>query len=235
MAALSTLTFAVPWLLAGLAVLPLLFIFLRVQPPAPRVIAFPPIALLAGLVPERARAQRTPWWLILLRLLIAGLLIVSFAGPRLDSGRDLPGQGPLLLVVDNGWAAAADWPARQAEAMAAVTRAGLTGRPVWVMPTASPAPPGPLSPAAAATAVRALKPRSWATDRAAVIATRTRRMAPPAGSLWIYDGAGSGAAALAQATARFGPLVVRQAKRAPLVLDTPTEGPAGLNLSVRRP
>ena len=27
MAALSTLTFAVPWLLAGLAVLPLLFIF----------------------------------------------------------------------------------------------------------------------------------------------------------------------------------------------------------------
>ena len=96
MAALSTLTFAVPWLLAGLAVLPLLFIFLRVQPPAPRVIAFPPIALLAGLVPERARAQRTPWWLILLRLLIAGLLIVAFAGPRLDSGRDLPGQGPLL-------------------------------------------------------------------------------------------------------------------------------------------
>ena len=235
MAALSTLTFAVPWLLAGLAVLPLLFIFLRVQPPAPRVIAFPPIALLAGLVPERARAQRTPWWLILLRLLIAGLLIVSFAGPRLDSGRDLPGQGPLLLVVDNGWAAAADWPARQAEAMAAVTRAGLTGRPVWVMPTASPAPPGPLSPAAAATAVRALTPRPWATDRAAVIATLERRMAPPAGSLWIYDGAGSGAAALAQATARFGPLVVRQTKRAPLVLDTPTEGPAGLNLSVRRP
>ena len=42
-----------------------------------------------------------------------------------------------------------------AEAMAAVIRAGLTGRPVWVMPTASPAPPGPLSPAAAATAAAA--------------------------------------------------------------------------------
>ena len=128
MAALSTLTFALPWLLAGLLALPLLFVFLRVQPPSPRVVAFPPIALLAGLVPERARAQRTPWWLILLRLLIAALLIVAFAGPRLDSGRDLPGQGPLLLVIDNGWAAAADWPARQAEALAAVTRAGLADR-----------------------------------------------------------------------------------------------------------
>ena len=40
------------------------------------------------------------------------------------------------------------------------------------------------------------------------------------------DGAGPGAV-LAQATARFGPLVVRQAKRTPLVLDTSTEGPAG--------
>ena len=44
MAALSTLTFAMPWLLAGLLALPLLFVFLRVQPPAPRLVVFPPIA-----------------------------------------------------------------------------------------------------------------------------------------------------------------------------------------------
>ena len=108
--------FAQPWLLvAGLA-LPALWLLLRVTPPAPRRIAFPPFLLLAKLVsPERTPA-RTPWWLLLLRLVIAALLIVALAGPVLNPAPRLGGSGPLLLVVDNGWAAAKHWDERIAVA-----------------------------------------------------------------------------------------------------------------------
>ncbi len=89
------LAFAQPWLLvAGLA-LPALWLLLRVTPPAPRRIAFPPFLLLAKLVsPERTPA-RTPWWLLLLRLVIAALLIVALAGPVLNPAPRLGGSGPL--------------------------------------------------------------------------------------------------------------------------------------------
>ena len=55
---------------------------------------------------------RTPWWLLLLRLLIAALLIFALAGPVLNPAPRLGGGGPLLLVVDNGWAAARHWSQR---------------------------------------------------------------------------------------------------------------------------
>ena len=66
MLSLGVLAFTQPWLLlAGLS-LPALWLLLRVTPPAPRRISFPPLLLLAGLVsPERTPA-RTPWWLLLL-------------------------------------------------------------------------------------------------------------------------------------------------------------------------
>ena len=60
-------------------------------------------------------------------------------------------------------------------------------------------------------------------------------MVPPAGTLWIYDGVGADADALARTAARWGPLAVRQGDRAPLVLDSPVAGPTGLSLAVRRP
>ncbi|MGH7055608.1 MAG: BatA domain-containing protein, partial [Stellaceae bacterium] len=43
------LAFASPWLLLALAGLPVIWWLLRVTPPAPRRIAFPPIRLLLGL------------------------------------------------------------------------------------------------------------------------------------------------------------------------------------------
>ena len=51
---LGPLAFASPWILAALALLPLLWWLLRVTPPAPRHVRFPAIRLLFGLEsPER--------------------------------------------------------------------------------------------------------------------------------------------------------------------------------------
>ncbi|HIC81436.1 MAG TPA: hypothetical protein EYP07_10800, partial [Kiloniellaceae bacterium] len=78
---LGLLAFAQPWLLLALLGLPVLWLLLRLTPPAPRRLSFPAIRLLIGLrVPEETPA-RTPWWLLLLRLLIAALIILGLAQP----------------------------------------------------------------------------------------------------------------------------------------------------------
>ena len=75
MLTLGSLTFAAPWLLAAMAVLPILWWLLRLTPPSPRRVAFPPIRLLFLLRPKEETPHRTPWWLILLRLIIAALVV----------------------------------------------------------------------------------------------------------------------------------------------------------------
>ena len=97
--------FAAPWVLLGLAALPALWWLLRVTPPAPRVQDFPAIRLLAGLRAREQTAARTPLWLLLLRTVAAALLVVGLAAPVLDAAGALPGAGPLILVMDDGWAA----------------------------------------------------------------------------------------------------------------------------------
>ena len=48
----------------------------------------------------------------------------------------LPGRGPVLLVMDNGWASAAGWPRRIQAADAMLDRAARAGRQVALLPTA---------------------------------------------------------------------------------------------------
>jgi hypothetical protein len=165
--------FAAPWVLLALAVLPALWWLLRVTPPAPRVQDFPAIRLLAGLRAREETAARTPIWLLLLRILAAALLIAGLARPVLDAAGALPGAGPLILVIDDGWSAAADWGARINAANAALDRAERAGRPVALLTTArSPqdAPPS-LSPSMPVAELRprlaALHPAAWPPDRAA--------------------------------------------------------------------
>ena len=67
---LGGLSFLSPWLLLALAGLPILWWLLRLTPPAPRRQSFPAIRLLFDLVPPEETPQRTPPWLIALRLLL---------------------------------------------------------------------------------------------------------------------------------------------------------------------
>ncbi|MBR0646931.1 BatA domain-containing protein, partial [Plastoroseomonas hellenica] len=116
MLSLGPFAFAAPWLLAALVALPVLVWLLRVTPPAAKRQSFPAIRLLRDLPPTEETPARTPWWLLLLRLVAAALIILGLARPIWQPGAATGGSGPLLIVVDDGWAAAADWPARAASA-----------------------------------------------------------------------------------------------------------------------
>ena len=63
---LGSLAFTSPWLLLALTALPALWWLLRVTPPSPRLVNFPPVRLLMALRPNEETPARTPWWLILL-------------------------------------------------------------------------------------------------------------------------------------------------------------------------
>src|SRR5271170_1341104 len=201
MLALGSLAFASPWLLAALAALPVIWWLLRVTPPAPRRIAFPAIRLLLGLTPREETPARTPWWLILLRTVIAALIIIALAHPLLNPQARLAGAGPVALVIDDGWAAARDWDRRQAAANDILAAAEREDRQIVLVTTApsasgEPAPPlAPIRAADARAAVEALRPKPWPGDRQAVLA-RLEAMPLPQGSLtvWLSDGIEDGSA-----------------------------------------
>ena len=199
----GALAFASPWVLAALAALPVIWFLLRVTPPAPRRIPFSAPWLMRGLVPREETPARTPWWLIVLRTALAALVIVALAHPLLHPEARLPGSGPLILVIDDGWAAARDWSRRQAAALDLLAQARREGRQVVLLTTAPTAagPPPPLAPlraADAAAAVAALAPKPWPVDRAAALARLQPLSLAGAAAVWISDGVrDAGSAALA--------------------------------------
>ena len=75
------LAFAEPLVLLGLLSLPILWWLLRLVPPRPRRIDFPPTRMLFDIAPKEETPARTPWWLTLLRLALAALVIIAAAGP----------------------------------------------------------------------------------------------------------------------------------------------------------
>ena len=195
MLALGSLAFVSPWLLVALAALPIIWWLLRVTPPAPRRIAFPAIRLLLGLVPREETPARTPLWLILLRMLLAALVIFAVAHPLLNPQARLAGTGPIVLVVDDGWAAAHDWPARQAALAELLAEAEREDRQVVLVTTASTAadePAAPLRPVRAAdagAAVQALLPKPWPVDRRVALGRLEALSLPEASSaVWLSDG-----------------------------------------------
>src|SRR5437660_3075207 len=167
MLALGSLAVASPWLLAALAALPVIWWLLRVTPPAPRRIAFPAIRLLLGLVPREETPARTPWWLILLRTILAALVIIGLAHPLLNPQARLGGSGPVALVIDDGWAAARDWARRETAAIDLLKEAEREDRQVVLVTTAPPVsdeklpPLAPVRAADARAAVQALQPKPW--------------------------------------------------------------------------
>ncbi|MDA5093568.1 DUF4159 domain-containing protein [Aliiroseovarius sp. KMU-50] len=133
---MGALGFTAPWLLLGLVALPLLWWFLRAVPPAPVRQKFPAVVLLFGLKDQQIEAQKTPWWLILIRLLAAAGLIIGFAGPVLSpedtSERARQSDKPLIVLIDSYWPAASDWSIRVEEVDNLLQQAQQGGRVVAI-------------------------------------------------------------------------------------------------------
>jgi hypothetical protein len=127
---IANLAFTTPLLLVALLALPILWWLLRAVPPAPIRRRFPGVALLLGLKDDDSQTDKTPWWLLLLRMLAVAAAIVGFRGPVLNPQTERAGDGPLLIVMDASWASARDWSDRTERVGALLDEAGRAGAPV---------------------------------------------------------------------------------------------------------
>ncbi len=105
---LSGLTFLAPLTLIGLLALPMIWWLLRVTPPLPKDTDFPPLRILRDVLTEEETPNSTPFWLLLFRLLMVTLIVLALARPIIQKAQGVEDR-PLVLVVENGWAAAANW------------------------------------------------------------------------------------------------------------------------------
>ncbi len=194
------LGFAQPLVLLGLLSLPVLWWLLRLVPPRPRRIDFPPTRLLFEIAPKEETPSRTPWWLTLLRLSLAALVIIAAAGPLWNPPLATTSRAaPLLIMLDDGWAAAASWDARLRTADELMARAEADSRGVAVLPLSETARDISLAVAGAARVqIKQFKPKPHAVDRAEALPLIERFLAtsPDVEIVWLSDGVdlGKGAA-----------------------------------------
>ena len=190
------LGFAQPLVLLGLLGLPILWWLLRLVPPRPRRIDFPPTRLLFEIAPREETPSRTPWWLILLRLTLAALIIVAAAGPLWNPPLARSDRGASLLVMlDDGWGAAASWDARLRTADEIIARADADDRGVALLPLSDTTRDLSLQTAGAARVqLKQLKPKPYTVDRteALPLLERFLKSAPSVEVVWLSDGVDMG-------------------------------------------
>jgi hypothetical protein len=167
------LSFGFPAILWGLLALPVIWWLLRLTPPRPQTEVFPPLKILARVRKKEETPHQSPWWLTLLRLMMAALIVLALAEPVFNPREALPtSRGALALVIDNGWASAPDWDRRVATAERLIDDANSNGVPVVLAFTAEKpnAEIGPFDAAAARDRLRAAQARPVPVDRAAIYA-----------------------------------------------------------------
>ena len=208
MLTVGALGFTAPALLAALIALPLLWWLLRAVPPAPVRRRFPGIALLIGLRERDPESQRTPWWLLMLRVGALAALILALAGPVLNPRSGGPAEGSLLVVMDAGWASARDWPGRIERVSRALAEARRDGRPVALVLRSEPPAEGVVFRDASHWQERlsALAPLPFAPPASA---DWLDGLPQPLETLWLSDGLeDEGRAALLNRLGALGPLTV---------------------------
>jgi hypothetical protein len=188
--------FAQPLVLLGLLSLPVLWWLLRLIPPRPRRLEFPPARLLFDIVPKEETPARTPWWLTLLRLLLTALVIIAAAGPQWNpSVATAGGNAPIALLIDDGWAAAATWEARIRTGEDALARAEADNRGVAIIPVSEAHRGISLqNPSAARVQLRQLQPKPHAVERGDALPALARFLAatPELDLIWLSDGVDAG-------------------------------------------
>jgi hypothetical protein len=198
---IGMLGFLQPWILTALIALPVIWLLLRFTPPRPILVAFPPIRLLLGLNSEEETPARSPWWLTLLRLLVAALIIFALALPILNpEKRTNSTASDVLIVVDNGWTAASRWERRREILLTLLESAERNGQTVRIAPTAGDnagtSSLAPLTPGDAREKAAGLEPMPYEGGRQALASTLSQTLPDAAGYnvIWLSDGVDNGEA-----------------------------------------
>lgn len=235
-------SFAAPLALVGLASLPLIYWLLRVTPPRPRQIVFPPTKILRELRPDEETPSKTPWWLLAMRLALAAALVFAMAGPVWSpAGTAALSSAPTLVLLDDSWAAAPSWEKRIAAGAAIIESAARSGAPVAFMTISETAAPTLSDAARALEKLRSARPKPFIPGRSAAtdpIAAFVKDHPKPR-IVWISDGLAQGEAdafarSLKSAEEKGAQVEVLLDEHAPTALAAPANDSATLTVDALR-
>lgn len=204
-----------PLALVALIALPLIWWILRATPPAPKQAELPSLRLLEGLLEGEETPARTPWWIWLIRTLAVIAAIFGLTQPIYAPGAkqavDAP-SGPVLIVIDNGWASAQRW-SELINAAEATLDTGDRDGAAHLLLTAPQVldldPAESLSRADMARRINSLDPHPWSTDRADALARLEASGVKPDRIFYASDGMeNDDGAAFAETLAELAPLSV---------------------------
>ncbi len=237
------LSFGAPLVLLALVALPLIWWLLRVTPPAPQRLKFPAIRLLLGVRTDEESHAHTPWWVLLLRMALAAIVILALAAPIWNASPPSEGAGPHVLIVDNSWAAAPRWDDRIGMMQSVVDKAAREGQSVVVLSTVPVRPTTSLSlmrPSEARDLINTIAPQPLLADYAALASTLAQ-VRPLLGGAhpqitWLADSLDSSdRAAFALALSDLGKVTIYADQHpATLVLLPPQLDREGFVLTLRR-
>ena len=194
---MAGLSFTTPLILLALASLPLLWLLLRAMPQMPKKRIFPGTFFIRELKDQKQTPSRTPWWLLLLRLIALGLAILALAGPVKNALSISGNSSPMVVVIDDSWPAASGWRDRQKALATIAAEATRDKRNVWVVTTTPQAPgheeaaiSGPLTGDDLSRLAQSIAPRPYAADRAQVaqhLSNLEQRLEKKADIFWLSD------------------------------------------------
>ena len=191
------MSFTHPLLLLALTGLPALWWLLRAMPPRPRQIPFTALRLLDGLISPPISVH-TPWWLLVLRIFLAGTIIFAFAGLVWQGERQADTRtDPIVMVVDNGWASAPNWDRLVKVAQQRIESIQENDRKVMLLPSVGWAEnevddqAGFQSPEAALAALRRLVPRPEPARHGELAAVIGQTVPRNATAVWFSAGYGT--------------------------------------------
>ncbi len=191
---LGNLSFFNPWALSGLLALPVVWWIIRLVPTRIKIIDFPAINILRHVETTENTPSSTPLWVLILRLLMISTLIAAAAQPVRNPVTGLSEVGPILLLIDDDWAAAANWRTVQSQADALLLQAHREKRAVALVTTAASEKDrefGLVSALEARKQVAAIQPKPWSSDRSVLLQAfdqLTQRNIDPVDVAWLSSG-----------------------------------------------
>jgi len=185
---LGPLTFLAPLALLGLLSLPLIWWLLRITPPKPVQQIFPPLRILREVETEEETPNSTPLWLLLFRLLMVSLIAIALAQPLLQKPEGVDAN-PVVIVIDNGWDAAPNWPKITKEAENRIQDARRKGVKVMLV-TADENSDTPVfvEPSDALRAIKSLSPQAESNRHDSIMARLGDADLSNADIYWLSSG-----------------------------------------------
>lgn len=238
---LGPFLFMAPLTLLSLIALPIIWYILRATPPSPKQAQLPSLRLLEDVDPKEETPSRTPWWILLLRLGAAALAILGLAQPIFapNADRAAATDGPVLIVMDDGWTSAQRWGELRSAALSALN-GEARDTPAHILLTAPRAlasdPSERLDRAGFEARVRSLQPQAWDIDRVDALARLSESQLRPGRILWLTDGLDPETAApFARALSDLAPLSIYAAPaRGPMALTRLAADAQGVTLTAAR-